>query len=354
MIDGSHDDRPLDIDETALAVYGALLRVPASDAVDLAGRLGVDEAEAAEALGRLVRVGLARTSVDGGPPYRAEVPDAMLDDVVEARVEALMAAAESVRAVRVAAARVRALYHGVTQSRNAVEFERLVGADAIATRIAELSARTGATMEGVMTAIPPTSLIEQARESENRLARRGVRLRSLYRAPARRSAALNAHGVWLAERGGQIRTTPWPLPTQYVLFDRRAALVSFKEPDLDGPAAVVLTTREVITCLGTLFDMLWDSALPLPTAVTPAPADEPSASELEILRLMHAGLKDEAIARELGVSTKTVRRALSSLAERLEVKDRFSLGVRVGAEGWLRDGRADEPAPRPQDVEATG
>lgn len=363
MIDGSPPDGSLEIDETALAVYGALLRARTSDVARLARDVGVGQATAADALGRLVRVGLARRDVGDGPAYRAEVPHALLDDLVEERFEALEAAAASLRSVRATAARVRSLYHGVSESRNAAEFERLDGAEAIATRIAELSARTGVTMEGVMTSLPSTSLLDQARESEGRLARRGVRLRSLYRAPARRSPELNAHGVWLAERGGQIRTTPWPLPTQYVLFDRRAALVSFTEPDADGPAAVVLTTREVITCLGTLFDLLWESALPLPDTAADAPTARPSASELEILRLMHAGLKDEAIARELGVSTKTVRRALSSLAERLGVKDRFSLGVLAGSQGWLREtrapGHADEHShehggerpPRPSDVE---
>ncbi len=359
MIDGSRPDGSLDIDETTLAVYGALLRARTTDAAGLSRDLGVDEATAKEALGRLVRVGLARRGVDGAPSYRAQVPDALLDDLVEERFEALEAAAASLRSVRATAARVRSLYHGVSDSRNALEFERLDGADAIATRIAELSARTGTTLESVMTVVPPTALINGARDSEDRLTRRGVRLRSLHRAAARRSPALAGYGVWLAERGGQIRTTPWPLPTQYMLFDRRAAVVSFEEPDLDGPAAVVLTTREVITCLGTLFDLLWESALPLPDTATDAPTAQPSAGELEILRLMHAGLKDEAIARELGVSTKTVRRALSSLAERLGVKDRFSLGVLAGSQGWLRDNHAGEHAdehrggrsPRPSDVE---
>jgi predicted transcriptional regulator len=347
VADRPRPDRSLEVDETTLAVYDGLLRVQAGDAGTLAEQVGIDEDTAARALARLVEAGLARAGVDGSPSYRAEVPDALLDDLVDARLDDLEAAAAALRSARETAAEVRALYRGVTQSRNALEFERLVGGDEIATRISELSARTSVTLEGVMTAVPPAALIEQARDSEDRLARRGVQLRSLYRAPARRSAALAGHGAWLAERGGQIRTTAWPLPTQYVLFDRAAALVAFEEPEVSGPAAVVLTTREVITCLGTLFDMLWDSALPLPTPMTVAVPAEPSQHEREILELMHAGLKDEAIARELGVSTKTVRRAVSSLADRLGVKDRFSLGVLVGTQGWLRDGRPVRPAPPP-------
>lgn len=335
MVDGSHAARSFEVDDTALAVYVRLLRTP-GDAAELAEQVGIDEATATEALGRLVRAGLARKTVDGPAPYRAEVPDALLDDVVDARLGELEAAAAAVRSARETAARIRAAYHGVTESRNALEFERLVGADAIARRISELNARTTATLEGVMTSVPTPDMIEQARESEDRLARRGVLLRSLYRAPARRSAALCEHGAWLAERGGQIRTTASPLPTQYVLFDRRAGLVAFEELNGRGPAAVVLTTPEVITCLGTLFDQLWDAGLPLPTSVAGPPPAEPSAYELELLRLMHAGLKDEAIARELGVSTKTVRRALSALADRLGVKDRFSLGVLAGSKGWLQ------------------
>lgn len=343
MVDGPDAERSLEIDETALAVYDCLLRIAPSDAHELAEHLGIDDAAATEALGRLVSAGLAREGVDGSPPYRAEVPDALLDDVIEARFGELEAAAAAVRSARATAAQVKAVYHSVAQSRNALEFERLVGGDAIAMRMSELSARTSATLEGVMTSIPTAALIEHAREPEDRLARRGVWLRSLYRAPARRSSALNSHALWLAERGGQIRTTASPLPTQYVLFDRRAALVAFEQPDDEGPAAVVLTTREVIASLGTLFDLLWDAALPLPTQPTDTPPAEPSAHELEILRLMNAGLKDEAIARELGVSTKTVRRALSSLADRLGIKDRFSLGVLAGSKGWLAREHLERP-----------
>ncbi|AEG42901.1 helix-turn-helix transcriptional regulator [Isoptericola variabilis] len=341
MVDGVRPDRSLGVDDATLAVYDGLVRLQPTGAAALAEHVGIDEQAATDALARLVAAGLARVHDDGSGRFRAEVPDGVLDDLVSSRLDALDASATALREARDLAARVRTLYHAVTQSRNALEFERLVGADEISTRIAELSARTTTSLEGVMTAVPKARMIEQARESEERLVRRGVVLRSLYRAPARRSDALANHGTWLAEHGGQIRTTARPLPTQYVLFDRTVGLVAFHDRELAGPAAVVLSTREVIACLGMLFDTLWEAALPLPAPVVVAPDDGPTPHEREILTLMHAGLKDEAIARELGVSTKTVRRIVSSLTERLGLKDRFSLGVLAGARGWLDDATAD-------------
>ncbi|CAL9532836.1 helix-turn-helix domain-containing protein [Streptomyces sp. enrichment culture] len=55
----------------------------------------------------------------------------------------------------------------------------------------------------------------------------------------------------------------------------------------------------------------------------------------ELLRLLAAGLKDEAIARRLGVHVHTARRRISRLLEALEARTRFQAGARATARGWL-------------------
>ncbi|CAL9528401.1 hypothetical protein SUDANB37_04007 [Streptomyces sp. enrichment culture] len=55
----------------------------------------------------------------------------------------------------------------------------------------------------------------------------------------------------------------------------------------------------------------------------------------ELLRLLAAGLKDEAIARRLGVHVHTARRRISRLLESLDARTRFQAGARATARGWL-------------------
>nr|WP_243727306.1 LuxR C-terminal-related transcriptional regulator [Actinocrispum wychmicini] len=56
-----------------------------------------------------------------------------------------------------------------------------------------------------------------------------------------------------------------------------------------------------------------------------------------LLSLLAAGLKDEAIARQLGVSLRTVHRRTSELSESLGARTRFQAGMRAERQGLLRN-----------------
>jgi DNA-binding NarL/FixJ family response regulator len=57
--------------------------------------------------------------------------------------------------------------------------------------------------------------------------------------------------------------------------------------------------------------------------------------QLEILRLAAAGLKDDAIARALGRSSRWVRRHFEALEERLGATNRLTLGIAAARRGWV-------------------
>ena len=60
-----------------------------------------------------------------------------------------------------------------------------------------------------------------------------------------------------------------------------------------------------------------------------------TAAERSLLHLLHAGLKDEAIARQLGISERTLRRRVTDLLTRLGA-DQSLPGRRSGdPPGWL-------------------
>lgn len=66
-------------------------------------------------------------------------------------------------------------------------------------------------------------------------------------------------------------------------------------------------------------------------------------TEISMLRLMCIGLSDEAVARRLRVSHRTVQRRAQQLMAKLSVPNRFALGARAQQLGLLGS-LAPEPA----------
>jgi DNA-binding NarL/FixJ family response regulator len=92
-----------------------------------------------------------------------------------------------------------------------------------------------------------------------------------------------------------------------------------------------------LTTLAMLFDMMWEQSLPL-TAAADGRAGHPAeidSFDRELLQLLTAGIKDQAIARQLRVSLRTVRRRLAVLINRAGVESRFQLGVAAARRGWV-------------------
>ncbi|MEU4011456.1 HTH domain-containing protein [Streptomyces pseudogriseolus] len=61
----------------------------------------------------------------------------------------------------------------------------------------------------------------------------------------------------------------------------------------------------------------------------------PSEADVLLLRMLHHGLKDQAIARQLGVSQRTATRRVAALTERLGARIRFRAGANAREKGWL-------------------
>ena len=55
----------------------------------------------------------------------------------------------------------------------------------------------------------------------------------------------------------------------------------------------------------------------------------------EILALMAAGLKDSAVAHQLGLAPRTLRRRIARLMALLHVQTRFQAGLEACRRGWL-------------------
>ena len=78
-----------------------------------------------------------------------------------------------------------------------------------------------------------------------------------------------------------------------------------------------------------VFDEAWRAGLPVPHVV------RTSRTSDRLLAMLASGLKDEAIARYLGVSLRTVRRRVAGLMDELSGHTRFQLGSAAERRGLL-------------------
>ncbi|MEV7556564.1 helix-turn-helix transcriptional regulator [Streptomyces sp. NPDC089795] len=143
------------------------------------------------------------------------------------------------------------------------------------------------------------------------------------------------------------------LPTGLVLVDRRTCLLPPQPGGDDGVdgvdgvrgadgAALVFGDSLVHRAALPLFESLWARATPVGSPGSPLVADQ-----RELLGLLASGLKDETIARRLGVHVHTARRRITRMLEELGADTRFQAGVQAAIRGWL------QPHPDP-DGEARG
>lgn len=163
---------------------------------------------------------------------------------------------------------------------------------------------------------------------------RGVRIRVLCLDSVGNDAASSAHCRQLNEFGGELRTTT-VLPLHMVIADRSAGAVPLN-PDLPAEGVVVASSPGLVMAMSGLFEQLWATAAPWGT---PPQRDENGLSpqERELLSLLNSGLTDQGAARKLGVSLRTVRRIMSEMMARTNVKTRFQLAVLAGEREWLQN-----------------
>jgi DNA-binding NarL/FixJ family response regulator len=105
-------------------------------------------------------------------------------------------------------------------------------------------------------------------------------------------------------------------------------------PGTDEETAILVHPSSMLSMLTMHFESVWDRSIPVHLYVsgraTPEQSDE--HPDRRILQLLAAGMKDEAIARQLGVSLRTARRWLANLMAERGVTTRFQLGLTVARE----------------------
>lgn len=189
-----------------------------------------------------------------------------------------------------------------------------------------------------------------------------VELRSVYESatfidPVSLETALGGQ-----ETGAGLRLSP-QVPLKLVVVDQKIAMLPAAGDDA-GSASLVVHAPALVGALTDLFERVWDAAMPQsmwagagadggpPDGDADIAGESPAAAwsplprvRLEqrtrsILDLMAGGLTDEAIARTLDISRRTVQAEVTALAEKLGARTRFQIGLFAAEQGLLARTRA--------------
>jgi len=304
-------------------VYQQLLRDPGVPVGQHSEVLEVPVAAVQAAVGRLVAAGLVRGGSEAAP---APVdPRSGLGMLVRERRVALDGVAAMTDQL------AREFSAGQLQAEPSRLIEIAVGREAIEARIDDML--RGATEQAVGTDTPPyvADGSHQVSSAELGLLDRGVRFRAIY------AADVLDHPGWvdrlrsMAERGEQARVLP-RVPVKLLIVDGTTAILPLggNGPSTPGQArAVVVTDSALTSALQVLFDQLWGQATPL--RLTESASTDPVTT---LINLLASGMKDEAIARQLGVSGRTLRRRIAEVQDQLGATSRFQAGLQAARRGW--------------------
>ena len=323
----------LGLDSLSEQVYRSMLSHRDEGVAELAARLGTDEAEIRKALDSLSALSLVYPSQAEASRFDV-MPPAIAMELLLSRQQARLAAEQlKVEASRVAAAQLIAEYSSVRAREQDSDHEYLFGVQAIRIqleRLGELAERE------VMNFAPggahSASDLKASQQPNSALLERGVRIRTIYLDSVRNDQATLQHISWLAANGGEVRTTP-SLPTRLIIVDQSQALLPVNLADA-RMWAVITRNEGILEALCALFEYVWAAATPFGTKpVVKGPDLTPQ--QMAVLTQLATGITDEAIAKRLGISTRTARRTTADLMELLNAHSRFEAGVRAVQTGWL-------------------
>ncbi|ARZ69181.1 hypothetical protein SMD11_3548 [Streptomyces albireticuli] len=164
----------------------------------------------------------------------------------------------------------------------------------------------------------------------------GVHHRALFQHAARSHSATLRHIGELLAAGAEVRTLGHVID-RLVVVDRTVAYVPGAAADDGRTSALEIRQPDLVAFLAQIFDDAWERATPVTTAAPRAP--EPAvADDLQraTARLLVAGHTDEAIARRLGISRRTVAARVARLSAELGSGSRAQLGYLIAMSGLLR------------------
>jgi DNA-binding CsgD family transcriptional regulator len=332
----------------AETVYRALLRRHRWRVADLADTLDLDETEVRALLGELRAEGLVVGSADDTGAVRAVEPGLALAGLASRRVDRCVAGGAG--AVGTAVAGRGELRSGVGRlgggcrtdtgtvldrcasleewfAERAGQWMRLDGMDEVATLVEGLVIRARHETVLLTPSYLPGSFEFRPQIGET-VIRRGATLKTVWG-----SAVLDAPA---AVRYARSRGARWPAPRAAQGVDVRAVIIDRSYAVVLGKPghAQMLSGGPAFESLLTTADYLWEHSIELRPATGTGDTAQRPRHEM-VLRLLAEGHTDQAIARRIGVSVRTVRNDVALVMGSLGARSRFQAGVRAMCLGLL-------------------
>jgi DNA-binding CsgD family transcriptional regulator/predicted transcriptional regulator len=375
----------LGIDPVTAAVYEFVLTC--GDTVDVAAIASareLDDAVVVTALEQLRNIGLVHRTAEGhgrqAPGYGAVDPRVAVSALVAAHDEQLADA-------RTAVSGLGALFDdGRRVADPSGTTTVLTGHAAVGDWYSRLQHRA----RGEFLAFDRPPYVVATNESVERGAlNRGVHWRAIYTV-ASFTVDGSLQGVHRLGADGEEARVTHDLPVKLAIADRQVALVSVGPLDdpTAAPEALLTESPALIAALCDLFESRWRTAVPVPALAETAgasgegagaavdwsevaarlaaatqgsgpgvPSDvlgagagrvsadgppdpatglrAPTVDERDLLAFVAAGATDDVIARQLGISPRTLRRRLHDLFDELGASNRFHAGVEAARRGWV-------------------
>jgi sugar-specific transcriptional regulator TrmB/DNA-binding CsgD family transcriptional regulator len=301
-------------------VYRVLLTRTSATAAELMPDLGDSQARVTKALGRLHDLGLVGQLAGEGKRFAAIDPASGVEALVRDQERAL-------DLVRVAARELGELYRHGAGGRQGDEIEIVHGPEALGRRFVQLQQET---TEEFMALDRPPYVLATENPVEERALDRGVRYRVVY-SPEALAHPIVGKDIERLVRAGEDARMLTGVRVKLAIADRSTALLPLSLDVGDGLRAAIIHQSTLLDALVDYWELCWQQAIPFGAEVSGELTDDDRA----LLTLLVAGLKDDAIARQLGWSLRTMRRRVRRLHELTGTSNRFQAGAVAMRRGWL-------------------
>ncbi|WP_275124605.1 helix-turn-helix domain-containing protein [Streptomyces sp. ICBB 8177] len=310
----------LGIPEHEQTAYLRVLAAPHRTAAELAAELGTTAERAERLLAALTEHGLVNRHDGEGARWSAAAPDVAVEALLLRREEELLR-------TRGRVAELMRAYRRAHRPHADDLVEVVTGQAAIAERWRQL--QDGARRSLAMFDKPP-HIVRSDPAVEHALLDRGVRVRAVYEAGSVSAPGRLAEIREVVEAGEEARMLP-ELPCKLAVVDDRWAMLPVASgAELHG--AVLVRASSLLDALSGMFEAYWQRAVRVPQAR--ADRAEPDR-RTELLTLLSAGFTDDSIARQLGVSPRTVQRWVREVMDALGARTRFQAGIQAARAGLL-------------------
>jgi len=307
-------------------VYRAVL-VTGTASIEVVSRIcQAPDAEVAVALHHLEGLGVVSESTSIAGAFRAVSPQMAFSRTIESLISNLGQQLHDVNEI----ARVIAESRGadIPSYEQAPNIQTIVGSDNVTECLERIANAATRSVDSLIPELPETRSLKISFPGDASLAKRSLKLRAIYPEAARFNSAIHNY---LRSVGGSLTEvrTSIVAPIRLVITDSKIALIRFGKSN-SFQRGILIEHPDIVAAFVELYESLWAQSTDIYNT-----NHELSNRQKAILNSLVVRASDEAIARDLGLSVRTVRRDISEMYQIANTQTRFGLGVAAHLRGWL-------------------